>query len=189
MPERKTAKFTRSTVSVTQDEECTADGFHHTKDHKSLIQMSAKFNEDPVREENEKIICTVDTLPSDAYNILKQSGLNTPEGTPCRSRNMCTEANHGDDTSTAKSDKNMTSTAMKKVSHSHLRKSIQSSIGRLIHGTERSIQHKGLQLKSQQTSQVTADIRLRRRQSLTGIPPPPSTVSCRSSLGGKSDIK
>lgn len=145
--------------------------------------MSAAFAEDPVREEDEKIICTVDTvefcqLPSDAFDLLKQSGLNTPEG---RSRNVWTEASHGDDiSSTAKLEKVMTNTATKKGSH--LRKSIQSSIGRLIHGTERrcapgcmlflvilitddnslhccfynfagtlSIQHKGLQLKLQPT--------------------------------------
>lgn len=35
---------------------------------------------------------------------------------------------------------------------------------------------------------VTADIRLRRRQSLTGIPPTASTMSRRSSLGGRLDI-
>lgn len=103
--------------------------------------MSATCAEDPVREENEKIICTVDTvefrqLDPDAYNLLKRSGLNTPEGTPCRSRNMCTETGCGDDpSSTVKSDKIMTGTAAKKGSH--LRKSIQSSIGRLIHGTEK----------------------------------------------------
>lgn len=95
--------------------------------------------EDPVRDE--KIICTVDTvefcqLPPDAYDRLKQSGLNIPEGTPHRSRNMCTEASGGDNpSSTAKLEKLMTSTAAKKGAH--LRKSIQSGIGRLIHGTER----------------------------------------------------
>ncbi|WVZ72497.1 hypothetical protein U9M48_020946 [Paspalum notatum var. saurae] len=206
IPERKTQKLTRSMMTFTQDEgithdrECTTDGF---KDHNSLTQVSAKFNEDPVREENEKIICTVDTvefcqLPSDAYNLLKQSGLNTPEGTPCRSRNMCSEASCGDDSSsTVKLKKNMTSTATKKGSHSHLRKSIQSSIGRLIHGTERrNVQHsaQGTPAKittsmcHDMTPAVTSDIRLRRRQSLTGIPPPPTTMSRRSSLGGKSDI-
>ncbi|KAJ1282383.1 hypothetical protein BS78_03G047600 [Paspalum vaginatum] len=209
MPERKTQKLTRSMMTFTQDEgitndrECTTDGFHHTKDHKSLTQVSAKFNEDPVREENEKIICTVDTvefcqLPSDAYNLLKQSGLNTPEGTPCRPRNMCSEASCGDDpSSTAKLEKNMTSTATKKGYHSHLRKSIQSSIGRLIHGTERrNVQHsaQGTPAKittsmcHDMTPAVTSDIRLRRRQSLTGVPPLPATMSRRSSLGGKSDI-
>lgn len=96
--------------------------------------------EDPVRDEDEKIL-TVDTvefcqLPSDAFDLLKQSGLNTPEGMPHRSRNMWTEASHGDDiSSTVKLEKVMTNTATKKGSH--LKKSIQSSIGRLIHGTER----------------------------------------------------
>ena len=96
--------------------------------------------EDLVREE-EKIICTVDTvefcqLQPEAYNLLKQSGLNTPEAAPCRSRNLCTEASCGDaPSSTTKLEKIMTGTAVKKGSH--LRKSIQSSIGRLIHGTER----------------------------------------------------
>ena len=103
--------------------------------------MPATCAEDLVREEKEKIICTVDTmefcqLPPEAYNLLKQSGLNTPEAAPCRSRNLCTEASCGDaPSSTTKLEKIMTGTAVKKGSH--LRKSIQSSIGRLIHGTER----------------------------------------------------
>lgn len=37
------------------------------------------------------------------------------------------------------------------------------------------------------TSPITTNARLRRRQSLTGLPPPSSTMSRRSSLGGKSD--
>ncbi|CAO2161764.1 unnamed protein product [Urochloa humidicola] len=207
MPERRTPRTPCSTMSftrdrsITHDKECSTDGFHYTKHHKSLIQTPATFAEDPVREEAEKIICTVDTvefcqLPPVAYDLLKQSGLNPPEGTPCRSRNMCTEASHSDDpSSTAESEKVTTSTAMKKGSH--LRKSIQSSIGRLIHGTER----RNAQNSAQGTPSkiitktchdivppITADIRLRRRQSLTGIPPTASTMSRRSSLGGKSDI-
>ncbi|RCV23383.1 hypothetical protein SETIT_5G001800v2 [Setaria italica] len=204
MPERKIPKSPRSTMSftrdrsVTHDKECSTDGFHRGNHHKSLIQMSAAFAEDPVREEDEKIICTVDTvefcqLPSDAFDLLKQSGLNTPEG---RSRNVWTEASHGDGiSSTAKLEKVMTNTATKKGSH--LRKSIQSSIGRLIHGTERrNAQHSAQGAPAKITTNtchdiappVTADIRLRRRQSLTGIPPTAPTMSRRSSLGGKSDI-
>ncbi|CAO2186393.1 unnamed protein product [Urochloa humidicola] len=207
MPERKiprtpcsTMSFTRDR-SITHDKECSTDGFHSIKHHKSLTQMPATFAEDPVGEEAKKIICRVDTvefcqLPSVAYDLLKQSGLNPPEGTPRRSRNMCTEASHSDDpSSTAESEKVTTSTATKKGSH--LRKSIQSSIGRLIHGTER----RNAQNSAQGTPSkiitktchdivppTTADIRLRRRQSLTGIPPTASTMSRRSSLGGKLDI-
>lgn len=102
--------------------------------------MSAACAEVLVREE-EKIICTVDTvefcqLPTEAYNLLKQSGLNTPEAAPCRSRNLRTEASCGDAlSSTTKLEKIMAGTAVKKGSQ--LKKSIQSSIGRLIHGTER----------------------------------------------------
>ncbi|CAL4952651.1 unnamed protein product [Urochloa decumbens] len=255
MPERKIPKTPCSTMSFTQDRsttydrECSTDGFHHAKNHKSLIKMPATFAEDPVREEGDKIICTLDTvefcqLPPDAYDLLKQSGLKTPEGTPRRSRNMCTEVSHSDDpSSTAKQEKVTTSTATKKGSH--LRKSIQSSIGRLIHGTERRIAQNSaqgtpskiitktchdivppitadlvvcvaddnnlhwcfLQLCriAQNSAQgtpskiitktchdivppITADIRLRRRQSLTSIPPTASTMSRRSSLGGKSDM-
>ncbi|CAL4978852.1 unnamed protein product [Urochloa decumbens] len=197
MPERKIPKTPCSTMSFIQDRECSTDGFHHAKNHKSLIQMPATFSEDPVREEAEKIICTLDTvefcqLPPDAYDLLKQSGLNPPEG---RSRNMCTEVSHSDDpSSTAKLEK-VTSTATKKGSH--LRKSIQSSIGRLIHGTERRIaQNSAHGTPSKIITKtchdivppITADIRLRRRQSLTSIPPTASTMSRRSSLGGKSDM-
>nr|CAB3471573.1 unnamed protein product [Digitaria exilis] len=140
-------------------------------------KMSMPSTEDPVRDE--KIICTVDTmeffqLPPDAYGRLKQSGLNIPEGTPHRSRNMCTEASGGDNpSSTAKLEKLMTSTAAKKGAH--LRKSIQSGIGRLIHGTERRNPQNSAQGTKIMTNTchdiappVTADIRLRRRQSLTG---------------------
>ncbi|CAM0145468.1 unnamed protein product [Urochloa decumbens] len=207
MPERKIPKTPCSTMSFTQDRsttydrECSTDGFHHAKNHKSLIQMPATFAEDPVREEGEKIICTLDTvefcqLPPDAYDLLKQSGLKTPEGTPRRSRNMCTEVSHSDDpSSTAKQEKVTTSTATKKGSH--LRKSIQSSIGRLIHGTERRIAQNSAQGTPSKiitktchdiVPPITADIRLRRRQSLTSIPPTASTMSRRSSLGGKSDM-
>ncbi|CAO2204992.1 unnamed protein product [Urochloa humidicola] len=207
MPERKTSKtpcssmsFTRDR-STTHDKECSTDGFQHAKRNNSLIQMPVTFAEYPVREEAKKIICTVDTvefcqLPPDAYDLLKQSGINTPEGTPRRSRNMCIEASHSDDpSSTAKLEKVTTSTATKKGSH--LRKSIQSSIGRLIHGTER----RNAQNSAQRTPckimtktchdivpPITADIRLRRRQSMTGIPPTASSMPRRSSLGGKSDI-
>ncbi|XP_066317034.1 kinesin-like protein KIN-14A isoform X1 [Miscanthus floridulus] len=198
MPERKILKSPRSAMGITHDKECNTDGFRHTNHHESLIKMPVTCAEDLVREE-EKIICTVDTvefcqLPSEVYNLLKQSGLNTPEAAPCRSRNLCTEASCGDAPSTAKLEKIMTGTAVKKGSH--LRKSIQSSIGRLIHGTERrNVQHSAQGTPTKITanachniaSPVTADIRLRRRQSLTGIPPPPSTMSRRSSLGGKSD--
>ncbi|CAO2181578.1 unnamed protein product, partial [Urochloa humidicola] len=189
MPERKTPR-TPSTMSFTQDrsithdKECSTDGFHYTKHHKSLIQMPATFAEDPVREEAEKIICTVDTvefcqLPPVAYDLLKQSGLNPPEGTPRRSRNMCTEASHSDDpSSTAELEKVTTSTTTKKGSH--LRKSIQSSIGRLIHGTERRNAKNSAQGTPSKiitktchdiVPPITADIRLRGRQSLTGILP------------------
>ncbi|KAF8643741.1 hypothetical protein HU200_066808 [Digitaria exilis] len=203
MPERKIPKSPISTMSftrdrsITHDKECITDGFYHAKPHKSLIQMSMPSTEDPVRDE--KIICTVDTvefcqLPPDAYDRLKQSGLNIPEGTPHRSRNMCTEASGGDNpSSTAKLEKLMTSTAAKKGAH--LRKSIQSGIGRLIHGTERRNPQNSAQGTKIMTNTchdiappVTADIRLRRRQSLTGIPPTASTMSRRSSLGGRLDI-
>ncbi|XP_062188547.1 kinesin-like protein KIN-14A [Phragmites australis] len=206
MPEGKTPKSPSSTMSftedqgVTHDKECSSVGFHHTKRHKSIIQMSATFPEDPVRE-NEKIISTVDTvgfcqLPPDAYNMIKQSGLHTPERTPCRSKNMSTEVSRAHDPSTtAKSGKIMTSNATKKGSH--LRKSIQSSIGRMIHGSERrNNQHSAQGTPAKITrnachdiaSPVIADVRLWRRQSLAGLPPPPSTMSHRSSLGGRSDI-
>jgi hypothetical protein len=104
--------------------------------------MSETFPEDQIIEENKKIISTVDTvefhqLSADVYTSLyKQSGLNAPERTPCRPRNTSTEVSRTDDPcSTAKLEKVMTSNATKKGSH--LRKSIQSSIGRLIHGSEK----------------------------------------------------
>ncbi|KAL6627067.1 hypothetical protein ACP70R_030793 [Stipagrostis hirtigluma subsp. patula] len=207
MPERKIPKSPGAVTSligdqgIAHDKECITDGFHRTKHHQSVMQMSATLPKDPVREENEKIISTVDTvefyqLPRDAYNNLpKQSGLNTPERTPCRSRNTSTEVSRPDDpSSTAKLEKMMASNATKKGSH--LRKSIQSSIGRLIHGSERrNAQHAGQGTPAKLSanachgvaSPVASDLRLR-RQSLTGLPPPPSTMSRRSSLGGKSDI-
>ncbi|PWZ34343.1 Kinesin-like protein KIN-14A [Zea mays] len=199
MPERKILKSPRSAVGITHDKECNTDAFRHANHHESLIQMSAACAEVLVREE-EKIICTVDTvefcqIPTEAYNLLKQSGLNTPEAAPCRSRNLRTEASCGDAlSSTTKLEKIMAGTAVKKGSQ--LKKSIQSSIGRLIHGTERrNAQHsaQGTPTKiiasgcHNNVSPVTADIRLRRRQSLTGIPPPLPTMSRRSSLGGRSD--
>ncbi|TVU23081.1 hypothetical protein EJB05_32817 [Eragrostis curvula] len=211
MPDRKMPKSPRLTMSFTEDQriirdkECSTEiaSFNnelHVKHHKSVIQMSETFPEDLIIEENEKIISTVDTvefhqLPVDAYTSLyKQSGLNTSERTPCRSRNMSTEGSRDDPCTTAKLEKVMTSNTVKKGSH--LRKSIQSSLGRLIHGSERrNVQHSvlGTPAKTENTSTdiaspVTSELRLRRRQSLTGLPPPPSTMSRRSSLGGKSDI-
>ncbi|KAL6850266.1 hypothetical protein ACP4OV_020893 [Aristida adscensionis] len=208
MPERKIPKSPGPTMSligdqrITHDKECSTAGLHHTKNHQSSIQMSAAFQKDPVQEENEKIISTVDTvefyqLPRHAYNNLsKQSGFNTPERTTCRSRNTGTEMSGPDHPSTtAKLEKTMPSTATKKGSH--LRKSIQSSIGRLIHGSERrNVQHsaQGTPAKNVMNtchdiaSPAITDSRLRRRQSLAGLPPPQSTMSRRSSLGGKSDI-
>uniref|UniRef100_A0A0E0BZV2 Kinesin-like protein n=1 Tax=Oryza meridionalis TaxID=40149 RepID=A0A0E0BZV2_9ORYZ len=164
-------------------------------------KMSATSSEDPVREETEKIITTVDTVPfcglhPDAYISSKQSGLDTLLRTPCRSRNLNLEVGQTDEpSSSAKLEKVTSSNAMKKGSH--LRKSIQSSIGKLIHGSERrNVQHLGQatpakianSTNNDGPSPITADLRLRRRQSLTGLPPPPSTMSRRSSLGGKSDI-
>ncbi|OEL20073.1 hypothetical protein BAE44_0018909, partial [Dichanthelium oligosanthes] len=124
----------------------------------------------------------VDTLKKAlASKELEKASLKLKEntivkGTPCRSRNMCTEVSHSDDpSSTAKLEKVMTSTPTKKGSH--LRKSIQSSIGRLIHGSERrNAQHSAQGTPAKITTNtchdiappVTGDIRLRRRQSLTG---------------------
>jgi hypothetical protein len=96
---------------------------------------SETFHEDHAIEENNKIISAVDAeqsrqLPADAYTS------HTPERTPCRPRNMGTEVSRTDDACpTATWEKVMTSNTTKKGSH--LRKSIQSSIGRLIHGSER----------------------------------------------------
>ncbi|GJN38268.1 hypothetical protein PR202_gb27296 [Eleusine coracana subsp. coracana] len=208
MPERKTLKSPCLTMNLTGDQkiicdkECSTDDLLHAKHHTSVIQaMSETFTEDHITEENKKIISTVDTvefhqLPADTYTgLYKQSGLNTPARTPCRIRDMSTEVSHTDDPcSTAKLEKVRTSNTMKKGSH--LRKSIQSSIGKLIHGSEkRNVQHSVQETPAKTAvnactnipSPSISELRLR-RQSLTGLPPPPSTMSRRSSLGGKSDI-
>ncbi|KAK3159594.1 hypothetical protein QOZ80_1BG0048600 [Eleusine coracana subsp. coracana] len=207
MPERKTLKSPHLTMSLTGDQkiicdkECSTDDLLYAKHHTSVIHaMSETFKEDHITEENKKIISRVDTvefrqLPADAYTgLYKQSGLNTPARTPCRTRDMSTEVSHTDDPcSTAKLEKVRTSNTMKKGSH--LRKSIQSSIGKLIHGSEKkNVQHSVQETPAKTTASACTNIaspsisELRlRRQSLTGLPPPPSTMLRRSSLGGKSD--
>ncbi|CAM0880656.1 unnamed protein product [Alopecurus aequalis] len=179
-------KFNRDHMA-THDKECSFDGFSHTKHHRSVIQT--------VRQANEKIVPADDTitfyqLPPDDYNQYKQSGLDTLQRTPCRSRYMGAEVSRTDDSSEAKLDKVNTSNVTKKGSH--LRRSIQSSIGKLIHGSERrNTPHSAQATPAKITSNTNYDgsspmatnSRLMRRQSLTGLPPP----SRRSSLGGKSD--
>ncbi|VAH75433.1 unnamed protein product [Triticum turgidum subsp. durum] len=182
-----------------RDKECSIDGFNRTKLHRSVIQMSPTLSEEPVGHENEKIITTDDTvtfyqLPPDGYNQYKQSGLDTLQRTPCRSRYMGVEVRQTEEPSDAKLDKTTTSSVAKKGSH--LRRSIQSSIGKLIHGSERrNTPHSAQATPAKITtnanndgaSPITTNARLKRRQSLTGLPPPSSTMSRRSSLGGKSD--
>ncbi|KAF0917634.1 hypothetical protein E2562_020994 [Oryza meyeriana var. granulata] len=203
IPDRKGPKSPLSVIKLNRDHATihdSIDGFNHNIMHRgSVMQMSATSSQDPVREETEKIITTVDTvpfcgLPPDAYISSKQTGLDTLLRTPCRSRNLNLEG-RSDEPSSAKLEKMTLSNATKKGSH--LRKSIQSSIGKLIHGSERrNVQHSGQATTAKIASNtnydgpspITADSRLRRRQSLTGLPPPPSTMSRRSSLGGKSDI-
>jgi len=179
-------KFNRDHMT-THDKECSIDGFSHTKHHRSVIQ--------PVRQETEKLVPTDDVvtfyqLPPDAHNQYKQSGLDTPQRTPCSSRYMSGEVSQTDDSSDAKLDKITTSNVVKKGSH--LRRSIQSSIGKLIHGSEkRNTPHSAQATPAKITSSINYDgpspiatnSMLRRRQSSTGLPPP----SRRSSLGGKSD--
>uniref|UniRef100_A0ACD5VD97 Uncharacterized protein n=1 Tax=Avena sativa TaxID=4498 RepID=A0ACD5VD97_AVESA len=179
-------KFNRDHMT-THDKECSIDGFSHTKHHRSVIQ--------PVRQETEKLVPTDDVvtfyqLPPDAHNQYKQSGLDTPQRTPCSSRYMSGEVSQTDDSSDAKLDKITTSNVVKKGSH--LRRSIQSSIGKLIHGSEkRNTPHSAQATPAKITSSTNYDgpspiatnSMLRRRQSSTGLPPP----SRRSSLGGKSD--
>ncbi|EEE54217.1 hypothetical protein OsJ_01073 [Oryza sativa Japonica Group] len=205
IPDRKGPKSPLSVTKLNRDHATihdSIDGFnHHIMHQGSVMQMSATSSEDPVREETEKIITTVDTVPfcglhPDAYISSKQSGLDTLLRTPCRSRNLNLEVGQTDEpSSSAKLEKMTSSNATKKGSH--LRKSIQSSIGKLIHGSERrNVQHLGQatpakianSTNNDVPSSITPDLRLRRRQSLTGLPPPPSTMSRRSSLGGKSDI-
>ncbi|XP_052153403.1 kinesin-like protein KIN-14A isoform X2 [Oryza glaberrima] len=205
IPDRKGPKSPLSVTKLNRDHATihdSIDGFnHHIMHQGSVMQMSATSSEDPVREETEKIITTVDTVPfcglhPDAYISSKQSGLDTLLRTPCRSRNLNLEVGQTDEpSSSAKLEKMTSSNATKKGSH--LRKSIQSSIGKLIHGSERrNVQHLGQatpakianSTNNDGPSSITPDLRLRRRQSLTGLPPPPSTMSRRSSLGGKSDI-
>ncbi|KAM0851108.1 hypothetical protein ACQ4PT_052632 [Festuca glaucescens] len=187
-------KFNRDHMT-TNDKECSIDGFSHTKHHRSVIQVSPKLSEQPVRQETEKLVPTDDVvtfyqLPPDAYNQYKQSGLDTPQRTPCRSRYMGVEMSQAGESSEAKLDKTTTSNVTKKGSH--LRRSIQSSIGKLIHGSERrntphSTQATPAKINTNTNyddpSPIATDARLRRRQSSTGLPPP----SHRSSLGGKSD--
>ncbi|XP_040385069.1 kinesin-like protein KIN-14A [Oryza brachyantha] len=206
IPDRRGPKSPLSLIKLNRDhaticdKECSIDGFNHNIMHQgSIMQMSATLSEDPVREENEKII-TVDTvpfcgLPPDANTTSKQ-GLHTLLRTPCRSRNLNLEVGRTNEpSSSAKLEKMNLSNATKRGSH--LRKSIQSSIGKLIHGSERrNVQHSGQVTPDKIASNanydgpsaITADLRLRRRQSLTGLPPTPSSMSRRSSLGGKSDI-
>ena len=95
--------------------------------------MSRTLSEQTVRQENEKIVPRDDTvtfyqLPPDDYNQYKHSGLDTLQRTPCRSRYMGAEVSRADDSSEAKLDKVNTSNVVKKGSH--LRRSIQSSIGK-----------------------------------------------------------
>ena len=102
--------------------------------------MARTLSEQTVSQENEKIVPTDDTvtfyqLPPGDYNQYTQSGLDTLQRTPCRSRYMGAEVSRTDDSSEAKLDKINTSNVTKKGSH--LRRSIQSSIGKLIHGSER----------------------------------------------------
>uniref|UniRef100_A0A0D9UYY7 Kinesin-like protein n=1 Tax=Leersia perrieri TaxID=77586 RepID=A0A0D9UYY7_9ORYZ len=206
IPDRKGSKSPLSAIKFNRDHVTIHDSIDglkiNTMHQESVMQMPAGFSEDPVRDETEKIITTVDTIPlcglptaADAYISSKQSGLDTLLRTPCRSRNLNLEVSQTDEPfSAAKSEKMTMSNATKKGSH--LRKSIQSSIGKLIHGSERrNVQHSGQATPAKMNSltncdgpsPITADLRLRRRQSLTGLPPPP-TMSRRSSLGGKSDI-
>ncbi|KAE8810010.1 Kinesin-4 [Hordeum vulgare] len=182
-----------------RDKECSIDGSNRTKLHRSVIQMSPTLSEEPVGHENEKIATTDDMvpfyqLPPDGYNQYKQSGLDTLQRTPCRSRYMGVEVSQTEEPSDAKLDKTTTSSVVKRGSH--LRRSIQSSIGKLIHGSERrNIPHSAQPTPVKLTtnanndgaSPITTNTRLKRRQSLTGLPPPSSTMSRRSSLGGKSD--
>lgn len=103
--------------------------------------MSPTLSEEPVRQENEKIVTTDDTvtfyqLPPDAYNQYKQPGLDTLQRTPCRSRYMSVDVSQTEESSEVKLDK-ITSTSSVAKRGSHLRRSIQSSIGKLIHGSER----------------------------------------------------
>ncbi|KAG8052768.1 hypothetical protein GUJ93_ZPchr0001g30021 [Zizania palustris] len=205
IPDRKGPKSPLSVMKLSRDhgtvhdKGCSFDGFYGSTKHQgSVMQMSATFSEDPAREENEKII-TVDTIafcgpPPDAYISSKQSGLDTLLRTPCRSRNLSVEVHRTDEPS-AKLEKMTLSNATKKGSH--LRKSIRNSIGKLIHGSERrNAQHSGqatpVKIASSTNyddpSPITTDLRSRRRQSLTGLPPAPTTMSHRSSLGGKSGI-
>ncbi|KAM0858996.1 hypothetical protein ACQ4PT_047517 [Festuca glaucescens] len=187
-------KFNRDHMT-TNDKECSIDGFSHTKHHRSVVQVSPKLSEQPVRQETEKFVPTDDVvtfyqLPPDAYNQYKQSGLDTPQRTPCRSRYMGVQVSQTDESSEAKLDKTTASNVTKKGSH--LRRSIQSSIGKLIHGSERrntphSTQATPAKINTNTNydgpSPISTDARLRRRQSSTGLPPP----SRRSSLGGMSD--
>ncbi|XP_044356310.1 kinesin-like protein KIN-14A isoform X2 [Triticum aestivum] len=182
-----------------RDKECRIDGFNRTKIHGSVIQMSPTLSEEPVGHENEKIVTTDDMvtsyqLPPDGYNQYKQSGLDTLQRTPCRSRYMGVQVSQTEEPSDAKLDKTTTSSVAKRGSH--LRRSIQSSIGKLIHGSERrNTPHSAQATPAKITtnanndgaSPITTNARLRRRQSLTGLPPPSTTMSRRSSLGGKSD--
>uniref|UniRef100_A0A453EKY0 DUF4005 domain-containing protein n=1 Tax=Aegilops tauschii subsp. strangulata TaxID=200361 RepID=A0A453EKY0_AEGTS len=182
-----------------RDKECRIDGFNRTKIHGSVIQMSPTLSEEPVGHENEKIVTTDDMvtsyqLPPDGYSQYKQSGLDTLQRTPCRSRYMGVQVSQTEEPSDAKLDKTTTSSVAKRGSH--LRRSIQSSIGKLIHGSERrNTPHSAQATPAKITtnanndgaSPITTNARLRRRQSLTGLPPPSTTMSRRSSLGGKSD--
>ncbi|KAM3329710.1 hypothetical protein ACQJBY_026632 [Aegilops geniculata] len=182
-----------------RDKECSIDGFNRTKIHRSVIQKSPTLSEEPVGHENEKIVTTDDTvtfyqLPPDGYNQYKQSGLDTLQSTPCRSRYMGVQVSQTEEPSDAKLDKTTTSSVAKRGSH--LRRSIQSSIGKLIHGSERrNTPHSAQATPAKITtnanndgaSPITTNARLKRRQSLTGLPPPSTTMSRRSSLGGKSD--
>jgi kinesin family protein C2/C3 len=103
--------------------------------------MSPTLSEQPVRQEEAEMLVPTDDvvtfyqLPPDAYNQYKQSGLDTLQRTPCRSRYMGAEVSQTDESAEAKLDKTTTSNVTKKGSH--LRRSIQSSIGKLIHGSER----------------------------------------------------
>ncbi|PNT70241.1 kinesin-like protein KIN-14A [Brachypodium distachyon] len=189
-------KFNRD-HGASHDKECSTDGFSRTKYHRSVIQVSPTLSEGLAREKNEKIITTDDVvtfhqLPPDAYNQSKQSGLDSLQRTPCGPRYMSVETSQTCEPSDAKLDKPTTSNVTKKGSH--LRRSIQSSIGKLIHGSERRNSPHSVQATPAKTttqtnydgpSPVTANARLMRRQSLTGLPPPSSR---RTSLGGKSDL-
>ena len=111
--------------------------------------MSPTLSEQTVTQKNEMIVPTDDTvtfyqLPPDAYNQYKQSGLDTLQRTPCRSRYMGAEVSQTDDSSEAKMEKINTSNVTKKGSH--LRRSIQSSIGKLIHGSERRYVRRCIQI-------------------------------------------